>query len=90
MTLKPMHNRVLILPSEPEAKTKGGLIIPETAQEKPSRGQVVAVGPGTDGEMMTLVAGDWVLYGKYAGNPLEYEGKEYVIMRESEILAVVD
>ena len=88
MNIKPLADRVLVLPAEAEEKV-GGIIIPDTAKEKPQRGKVVAVGQGTKDEQMILKEGDVVLYGKYAGTELEYEGEKYLIMRQSDVLAVV-
>ena len=87
--MKPINDRVVIKPAPAEEKTKGGIIIPDTAKEKPQRGEVIAVGPGKDGNLMTVAAGDIVLYGKYAGQELNYEGNDYLIMRESDILAIL-
>ncbi len=89
MKIKPLADRVLILPAPAEEKTIGGIIIPDTAKEKPLRGEVVAVGQGTKDEEMILKVGDQVLYGKYAGTELEVEGKDYLIMRQSDVVAVV-
>ena len=89
MSIKPLADRVLILPAPAEEKTIGGIIIPDTAKEKPLRGEVVAVGNGTKDEEMILKVGDTVLYGKYAGTELEYEGKKYLIMRQSDVVAVL-
>ena len=89
MAFKPLHDRVLVRRIEGDDKTKGGLIIPDTAKEKPQRGEVVAVGPGKDGNMMTVTAGDIVLYGKYAGQEISYEGQDYLIMREDDILVII-
>ncbi len=88
--MKPIADRVIIKPAPADEKTKGGIIIPDTAKEKPQRGEVVAVGPGKDGNMMTVSAGDIVLYGKYAGQEINYEGHDYLIMREEEILVILD
>ncbi|MDX1684198.1 MAG: co-chaperone GroES [Saprospiraceae bacterium] len=88
--MKPINDRVVIKPAPAEEKTKGGIIIPDTAKEKPQRGEVVAVGPGKDGNLMTVQAGDIVLYGKYAGQELNYEGEDYLIMREDDILVILD
>ena len=89
MNIKPLADRVLILPAPAEEKV-GGIIIPDTAKEKPLRGKVVAAGNGTkDGEMI-LKEGDTVLYGKYAGTELEYEGTKYLMMRQSDVLAVIE
>lgn len=88
MNIKPLADRVLILPAPAEEKTIGGIIIPDTAKEKPLKGEVVAVGQGTKDEEMVLKVGDTVLYGKYAGTELEVDGNKYLIMRQSDILAV--
>lgn len=88
--MKPIADRVIIKPAPADEKTKGGIIIPDTAKEKPQRGEVVAVGPGKDGNMMTVSAGDIVLYGKYAGQEINFEGQDYLIMREDEILVILD
>jgi chaperonin GroES len=87
--MRPISNRVVVKPSPAEEKTKGGIIIPDTAKEKPQRGEIVAVGPGKDGEPMTVKIGDTILYGKYAGQELEYQGEGYLIMREDDILVVL-
>ena len=89
MTIKPLADRVLIEPAPAETKTVGGIIIPDTAKEKPLQGTVVAAGTGTKDEEMVLKAGDQVLYGKYAGTELEHEGKKYLIMRQSDVVAVL-
>ena len=89
MTIKPLADRVLVLPAQAEEKV-GGIIIPDTAKEKPQRGKVVSVGNGTKDEEMVLKVGDEVLYGKYAGTELENEGEKYLIMRQSDVLAVVE
>lgn len=89
MNIKPLADRVLIEPAAAEEKTIGGIIIPDTAKEKPLQGIVVAAGNGTKDEEMILKEGDRVLYGKYAGNELEFDGKKYLIMRQSDVLAVV-
>lgn len=89
MSIKPLADRVLILPAPAEEKTIGGIIIPDSAKEKPLRGKVVAVGNGTKDEEMLLKSGDEVLYGKYAGTELEFEGEKYLIMRQSDVLAVL-
>ena len=89
MTLKPINDRVVVQPAEADEKTKGGIIIPDTAKEKPQRGKVIAVGPGKDGIEMTVSVGDNVLYGKYAGQESNYEGADYLIMREDDILVIV-
>ena len=87
--LKPLADRVLIRLEAKEEKTKSGIFLPDTAKEKPLKGEVVAVGHGTKDEEMVLKAGDTVLYGKYAGTELEVEGKKYLIMRQSDVLAVL-
>lgn len=87
--VKPLADRVLIEPVEAEAKTASGIIIPDSAKEKPQKGTVVAVGPGLGDEKMEVKAGDTVLYGKYTGTELNIDGKDYLIMKQSEILAIV-
>jgi len=87
--MKPIGDRVVIKPAPAEEKTKGGIIIPDTAKEKPQRGEVVAVGPGKDGNLMTVQVGDIVLYGKYAGQEINYEGEDFMIMREDDILVIL-
>ena len=89
MNIKPLADRVLILPAPAEEKTIGGIIIPDTAKEKPLKGEVIAVGNGTKDEEMVLKVGDTVLYGKYVGTELEVEGTKYLIMRQSDVLAVL-
>ena len=89
MTLKPLADRVLIKAAPAEEKTAGGIIIPDTAKEKPLQGEVLAVGNGTKDEEMVLKAGDTVLYGKYAGTEVELDGEKYLIMRQSDVLAVL-
>lgn len=89
MNIKPLADRVLILPAPAEEKTVGGIIIPDTAKEKPLKGEVVAVGNGTKDEDMVLKVGDHVLYGKYAGTEIEFDGTKYLIMRQSDVLAVL-
>jgi len=89
MNIKPLADRVLVEPAEAEVKTAGGIYIPDTAKEKPQRGTVVAVGPGKADEPTTVKPGDTVLYGKYSGTELQVEGREYLMMRESDILAIV-
>ena len=89
MNLKPLADRVVILPSPAKEKTIGGIIIPDTAKEKPLEGEVVAVGTGTKDEEMVLKTGDTVLYGQYAGTSVELDGKEYLIMRQSDVLAIL-
>ena len=87
--VQPLADRVLIEAAAAEEKTAGGIIIPDTAKEKPQRGEVVAVGPGKDGNLMTVQVGDTVLYGKYAGQELNFEGYDYLIMREDDILVIL-
>ena len=87
--MKPINERVVVKPAPAETKTKGGIIIPDTAKEKPQRGKVVAVGPGKEGVAPTVKKGDTVLYGKYAGQELNYEGTDYLIMREDDILVIL-
>jgi chaperonin GroES len=89
INIKPLADRVLIEPAEAEEKTAGGIIIPDTAKEKPQRGTVVAAGPGKKDEPLTVKVGDNVLYSKYAGTEITYEGNAYLIMRESDIVAIV-
>lgn len=89
MNIKPLSDRVLIEPNPAEEKTAGGLYIPETAKEKPLAGKVVAVGPGTSEVTMEVKTGDTVLYGKYAGTEVSVDGKDYLIMRQSDILAII-
>ena len=88
MNIKPLSDRVLVL-TEPAEEKVGGIIIPDTAKEKPQRGKVVAAGSGTKDETMILKENDVVLYGKYAGTELEYQGEKYLMMRQSDILAVL-
>ena len=90
MTIKPLSDRVLIKPAEAEMKTAGGIIIPDSAKEKPLKGIVIATGNGTKDEEMLVKAGDTVLYGKYAGTELEADGEKYLMMRQSDILAIVE
>lgn len=89
VNIKPLADRVLILPAEAEVKTASGIIIPDTAKEKPQRGSVVAVGTGKKDEPMTVKVGDNVLYGKYSGTELNVDGTNYLIMREADILAII-
>ena len=88
MAIKPLSDRVLVLPNAAEEKTAGGLFIPDTAKEKPLMGKVVAVGPGTADIKMEVKEGDTVLYGKFAGTELNIDGVDYLIMRQNDILAV--
>ena len=88
--IKPLGDRVVIEPSEDDAeKSAGGIYIPDTAKEKPQKGKVVAVGPGDKDNKVTLKVGDCVLYGKYSGTEINYEGSDYLIMKESDILAII-
>ena len=88
--MKPINDRVVVKPAQAEEKTKSGIIIPDTAKEKPQRGEVIAIGPGKEGNAMTVAVGDIVLYGKYAGQELAHEGENYLIMREDDILVILD
>ena len=90
MKLKPLADRVLISPAPAETQTVGGIIIPDTAKEKPLQGTVVAAGEGKEDEKMILKTGDNVLYGKYAGTEIEFEGEKYLIMRQSDVVAVIE
>ena len=85
----PLHDRVIVKPAKAEEKSAGGIIIPDTAKEKPQRGTVVAAGPGKKDEPVTVKVGDTVLYGKYSGTEIQIEGDDLLIMRESDILAIV-
>lgn len=87
--ITPIADRVLVEPSPAEEKTAGGIIIPDTAKEKPQRGTVVAVGQGKKDEPMTVKAGQTILYGKYSGTEVQIEGKDYLIIRESDIMAIL-
>ncbi|MBN1337950.1 MAG: co-chaperone GroES [Bacteroidales bacterium] len=89
MKIKPLGDRVLIEPSPAEEKTAGGIIIPDTAKEKPQKGVIVAVGPGTKDNKITVKVGDMVLYGKYSGTELTFEGKSFLIMKESDLYATL-
>lgn len=90
MNIKPLSDRVLIEPTAAEEVTMGGIIIPDSAKEKPLKGKVVAVGHGTKDEEMILKEGDVVLYGKYSGTEIEFEGTKYLMMRQSDVLAIVE
>ena len=90
MKFKPINDRVVVKPAPAEEKTKGGIIIPDSVKEKPQRGEVIAVGPGKDDKKLTVKKGDIVLYGKYAGQELSLEGEDYLIMREDDILVIID
>ncbi|MCL4138602.1 UNVERIFIED_CONTAM: hypothetical protein GTU68_024314 [Idotea baltica] len=89
LNIKPLADRVLVEPAPAEDKTASGIIIPDTAKEKPQKGKVVAVGPGKKDEPTTVAVGDVVLYGKYSGTEINVEGTDYLMMRESDILAIV-
>lgn len=89
MNIKPLADRVLIEPTAAEETTMSGIIIPDSAKEKPLKGKVLAVGNGTKDEEMILKVGDTVLYGKYAGTEIEFEGTKYLMMRQSDVLAIV-
>ena len=89
MKIKPLADRVVVQPQEAETKTASGLFIPDTSKEKPQRGKVVAVGSGKKDEPMELKEGDIVLYGKYAGTEINVDGTDYLIMRQSDVLAVI-
>lgn len=89
ISVTPLHDRVIVKPAPAEEKTAGGIIIPDTAKEKPQRGTVVAAGPGKKDEPVSVKSGDQVLYGKYAGTEITIDGGDYLIMRESDILAIV-
>ncbi|ADX67280.1 MULTISPECIES: co-chaperone GroES [Weeksella] len=89
LNIKPLADRVVIEPSPAETKTASGIIIPDSAKEKPQEGTVVAVGNGKKDEQMTVAVGDKVLYGKYSGTELKLDGKDYLIMREADILAII-
>ena len=89
LKIQPLSDRVLVEPREAETKTASGLYIPDSAKEKPQQGKVVAVGKGKKDHNMTVKVGDIVLYGKYSGSELKYEGNDYLIMREEDILAII-
>jgi chaperonin GroES len=89
VNITPLHDRVIVKPAPAEEKTAGGIIIPDTAKEKPQRGTVMAAGPGKKDEPMTVKTGDTILYGKYAGTEVSFDGQDLLIMRESDILAVI-
>ena len=89
LKVTPLHDRLIVEPHKAEAKTAGGIIIPDSAKEKPQRGVAIAVGSGKKDEPMTVKVGDIVLYGKYSGNEIEIDGKPYLIIRESDVLAIV-
>ena len=89
MKIKPLADRVLVEPSAAETKTASGIIIPDTAQEKPQKGKIIAVGPGTKENPVTLKVGDQILYGKYSGTELKHDGIDYLIMKESDVIATI-
>ena len=89
MKIKPLNDRILVLRTEGEQKTAGGIFIPDTAKEKPQKGTVVAVGPGTKDDKMEVKVGDVVLYGKYAGTEISIDNTDYLIMKQTDILAIV-
>ena len=88
--MRPINDRVLVKPADAEETTKGGIIIPDTAKEKPQRGTVVAVGPGKDDVNMSVKIDDTVLYGKYAGQEVSYDGEDFLIMKQDDILLILD
>ena len=90
MAVRPLSDRVLVKPNPAEEKTAGGLFIPDTAKEKPLMGKVIAAGPGTSEINMEVKVGDMVMYGKYAGTELNYEGEEYLVMKQADIIAIID
>lgn len=90
VAFKPINDRVVVKPLPAEERTKGGIIIPDTAKEKPQQGEVIAIGPGKEGAQLNISIGDRVLYGKYAGQELNYDGEDYLIMREDDILVVLN
>jgi|TARA_B100001939_G_scaffold154011_1_gene133056 chaperonin GroES len=90
INVKPLADRVIIEPAAAEEKTAGGIIIPDTAKEKPKQGKIVAAGNGKKDEPLTVKAGDTVLYGQYSGTEIKIEGSDYLIMRESDIFAIVE
>ena len=89
VNVQPLHDRVIVKPAEKAEKTAGGIIIPDTAQEKPQRGEVVAVGSGKIDEPLTVKVGDTVLFGKYSGTEIELEGEKYLLMKESDIFVII-
>lgn len=89
MNMKPINDRVVVKPAPAEEKTKAGIIIPDTAKEKPQKGEIVSVGPGKKDHEMTVKKGDQVLYGKYAGQEFQLDGEDYLIMREDDILLIM-
>jgi chaperonin GroES len=89
MSIKPLADRVLVKPADAEEKTASGIIIPDSAKEKPLKGEVIAAGKGTKDEEMVLKEGDKILYGKYAGTEIELDDTKYLIMRQSDVLAII-
>ena len=89
LKIQPLSDRVLVVPQEAESKTASGIYIPDSAKEKPQQGKIVAVGKGTKDHDMTVKVGDTILYGKYSGSELKFEGNDYLIMREEDILAII-
>jgi chaperonin GroES len=89
VNVKPLHDRVIVKPAEKAEKTAGGIIIPDTAQEKPQKGEVVAVGNGTKDSPMTVKVGDTILFGKFSGTEIEIEDQKYLLMRENDIFAII-
>ena len=89
LNIKPLADRVIVEPAAAETKTSSGIIIPDTAKEKPQKGNIVAVGPGTKDNPVSVKVGDVVLYGKYSGTELNHEGTDYLIMKENDILAII-
>ena len=89
MSIKPLADRILVKPLAAEEKTIGGIIIPDSAKEKPAKGEIIAVGTGTQDEEMILKVGDIILYGKDAGTEIEYEGEKFLIMRQNDALATL-
>ncbi len=87
--MKPVNDRILVKPHKAEETTKGGIIIPDTAKEKPNKGEIVAVGPGKDGKKMSLKVGQTIVYGKFAGQELDLDGETFLIMREDDVLLVL-
>ncbi|AUC16102.1 co-chaperone GroES [Tenacibaculum sp. SZ-18] len=89
LNIKPLADRVLVEPAAAETTTASGIIIPDNAKEKPQKGTIVAIGTGKKEEPLTVKVGDTVLYGKYSGTELKFEGKDYLMMRESDIMAII-
>ncbi len=89
VNVQPLHDRVIVKPAEKAEKTAGGIIIPDTAQEKPQRGEVVAIGNGKVDEPLTVKVGDTVLFGKYGGTEIEIEGEKYLLLKESDIFVIL-